>query len=191
VTAEPAGHVMWSPNPLRQRLANHTVEDVLLLPDDAPRVELSDGVMILVPSPTHDHQDITGLLWHWLRRNAPDGLRASLSTGVALSLDTTYEPDVLLVNAEAARNRHYTIAAQVVLVVEVVSPSTRKRDRLEKPADYAAAGIPHFWRIEQDPVHIFAYDLVGESYELVADSADELVLNEPFAISLPIRDITP
>jgi Uma2 family endonuclease len=182
---------MWSPNPLRQRLANYTVEDVLQLPDDAPRVELSDGVMILVPSPTHDHQDITGLLWHWLRRNVPDGLRASLSTGVALSLDTTYEPDVLLVNAEVARNRHYTIASQVVLVVEVVSPSTRKRDRLEKPADYAAAGIPHFWRIEQDPLHIFAYDLVGGSYELVADSAEELVLNEPFEIRLPIRDIAP
>jgi Uma2 family endonuclease len=191
VTAEPVGHVMWSPNPLRQRLANYTVEDTLQLPDDAPRVELSDGVMVLVPSPTHDHQDITGLLWHWLRRNVPDGLRASLSTGVALSLDTTYEPDVLLVNAEVARNRHYTIASQVVLVVEVVSPSTRKRDRLEKPADYAAAGIPHFWRIEQDPLHIFAYDLVGGSYELVADSAQELVLNEPFEIRLPIRDIAP
>ncbi|MEV6843413.1 Uma2 family endonuclease [Actinoplanes sp. NPDC051411] len=191
MSAEPAGHVMWSPSPLRQRLANYTVEDVLQLPDDAPRVELSDGVMILVPSPTHDHQDITGLLWHWLRRNVPDGLRASLSTGVALSLDTTYEPDVLLVNAEVARNRHYTIADQVVLVVEVVSPSTRKRDRLEKPADYAAAGIPHFWRIEQNPLHVFAYDLVAGGYELVADSAEELVLTKPFEIKLPIRDITP
>ena len=191
MTAEAAGHVMWSPNPLRQRLANHTVEDVLQLPDDAPRVELSDGVMIVVPSPTHDHQDITGLLWFWLRQHAPDGLRASLSTGVALSLDTTYEPDVLLVNAVVASNRHYTVADQVMLVVEVVSPSTRKRDRLEKPADYAAAGIPHFWRIEQDPLHIFAYDLVGSQYRLVADSETELVLSKPFEIKLPIRDITP
>jgi Uma2 family endonuclease len=83
MTAEPTGHVMWSPDPIRQRLANYILEDVLLLPDDAPRVELRDGVMIVVPSPTYDHQDIAGLLWAWLRRLAPQGLRASLATGVA------------------------------------------------------------------------------------------------------------
>jgi hypothetical protein len=52
MTAEPTGHVMWSPSPIRQRLANYFVEDVLNLPDDAPRVELRDGVMIVVPSHT-------------------------------------------------------------------------------------------------------------------------------------------
>jgi Uma2 family endonuclease len=191
MTAEPAGHVMWSPNPLRQRLANYFLEDVLNLPDDAPRVELRDGVMIVVPSPTYDHQDIAGLLCMWLRQRAPGGLRASLATGVALSLDTTYEPDVLLVSAEVDGARHYSVADKVELVVEVVSPGTKKRDRLERPAEYAAAGIPHYWRIEQGPPHIFAYDLIDGSYELVADSATEIVLSAPFEIKLPIREITP
>jgi len=191
MTAEPTGHVMWSPNPLRQRLANFFLEDVLNLPDDAPRVELRDGVMIVVPSPTYDHQDIAGLLWMWLRLHAPETLRASLATGVALSLDTTFEPDVLLVSAEVDGSRHYSMAERVELVVEVVSPGTRKRDRLEKPAEYAAAGIPHYWRVEQGPVHVFAYDLVDGRYELVADSDTELVLSAPFEIRLPILDITP
>ncbi len=191
MTAEPTGEVMWSPNPIRQRLANYFLEDVLALPDDSPRVELRDGVMIVVPSPTHDHQDIAGLIWVWLRQHAPDGLRASLATGVALSLDTTYEPDVLLVSAEIHGDRHYTVASHVTLAVEVVSPGTRKRDRLEKPAEYAAAGIPHYWRIEQGPLHIFAYDLVDGKYLLAADSETELVLSKPFEIKLPIRDITP
>ena len=62
MTAEPTGQVMWSPDPIRQRLAAHTLEDVLALPDDAPRVELTDGVMTVVPSPTYDHQDIAALL---------------------------------------------------------------------------------------------------------------------------------
>ena len=39
MTAEPTGHVMWSPDPIWQRLAVHTLEDVLKLPEDAPRVE--------------------------------------------------------------------------------------------------------------------------------------------------------
>jgi Uma2 family endonuclease len=191
MTAESAGHAMWSPNPIKQRLATYTIEDVLFLPDDAPRVELRDGVMIVVPSPTYDHQDIGGLLWYWFRLHAPREFRSSQATGVAVSLNTTFEPDVLLVNADVAGSNHYAVADQVTLVVEIVSPGTKKRDRLEKPAEYAAAGIPHYWRIEQSPIHIFAYDLADGRYELVTDSADELVLTAPFEIRLPIRDITP
>jgi Uma2 family endonuclease len=191
MTAEPVGHVMWTPHPVKQRLANHTIEDVLLLPDDAPRVELRDGVMIVVPSPTYNHQNIAGLLWYWLRQHAPSEYQASQATGVAVSLDTTFEPDVLLVDADIDGDRHYAVANRVTLAVEVVSPGTRKRDRLEKPAEYAAAGIPYYWRIEQDPLRIFAYALRADGYELVADSTEELVLNEPFEIRLAVRDITP
>jgi Uma2 family endonuclease len=191
MTAEPAGHVMWTPDPITQRLAAYTVEDVLSLPDDAPRVELRDGVMIVVPSPTYAHQDICGLLWSWLRQHSPERYRASLATGVLLSVEDTFEPDVLLVDANVPLTRHYAKAEQVTLAVEVVSPGTRKRDRLEKPAEYADAGIPHYWRIEQNPVHVFAYDLGKKGYELVADSADELVLSAPFEIRLPISEITP
>ena len=38
MTAEPTGHVMWSPDPIRQRSANFSLEDVLNLHDDAPLV---------------------------------------------------------------------------------------------------------------------------------------------------------
>ena len=191
MTAEPTGHAMWSPDPIRQRLAAHTLEDVLTLPDDAPRVELSDGVMTVVPSPTFGHQDITALLWSWLRQHAPENFRASLATGVALSLTTSFEPDVLLVDARVPDTNHFARADQVTLVVEVVSQGTKRRDRLEKPAEYAAAGIPHFWRIEQNPIHVFAYALGKSGYELVADATEELVLTEPFELRLLIRDITP
>jgi Uma2 family endonuclease len=86
----------------------------------------------------------------------------------------------------------------VVLAVEVVSPGTRRVDRFAKPGEYAAAGIRYYWRIEQDPVHVYAYRL-GErpgpsgfrQYELVADSADVLELAEPFEIKLPVAEITP
>jgi hypothetical protein len=75
----------------------------------------------------------------------------------------------------------------VLIAVEVVS-----RDRFEEPADYAAVRIPHYWRIEQDPVHVYAYEL-GEdgTYKLAADSDTELVLEQPFEIRLSIVDVTP
>jgi Uma2 family endonuclease len=191
MTAQPTGHVMWTPDPIKQRLAIYTIEDVLSLPDDAPRVELDDGVMFVVPSATYDHQDISGLLWFWLRQHAPREFRASQATGVAVSLNTTFEPDVLLVDADVAGSKHYAVADHVTLVVEIVSPGTKKRDRFDKPGDYAKAGIPHYWRIEQNPIHIFAYDLVDGQYRLAADSDELLILQSPFDIELHLREITP
>jgi hypothetical protein len=50
---------------------------------------------------------------------------------------------------------------------------------------------PHYWRIEQGPLHVFAYDLVGGTYDLVADSSERLTLAKPFPIDLDLQDITP
>jgi Uma2 family endonuclease len=191
MTAEPTGRVVWSPDPIRQRLANYSIEDVLNLPDDAPRVELRDGVMIVVPTPTLGHQNIGNLLWYWFRVNAPEQFETGTALGVLVGGGDTLEPDVLLINRPVAMENHFVLPSQVAIAVEVVSPGTKRRDRLEKPVEYAAALVPHFWRIEQNPAHVFAYDLVGDHYELIADSETELVLSAPFDIKLPIRDITP
>ncbi|MFG2047239.1 Uma2 family endonuclease [Micromonospora sp. NPDC048935] len=188
---EPPAHGMWTPDPVRQRLANHTIEDVLALPDDAPRVELRDGVLVVVPSPTIGHQNIGNRLWMWLFQHAPAEYEPVTAVGVALTHRNTLEPDVLLLSRPVVVENHYVDAEQVVLAVEVVSPGTRRRDRLEKPAGYADAGIRHYWRIEQNPVHVYAYDLVDGRYELVADSAEELIVAKPFDIRLHVRDITP
>jgi Uma2 family endonuclease len=148
--------------------------------------------MLVVPSPTVDRQDIGALLWSWFRRNALAEYRPVLAGGVAVEDNRTYEPDVLLLRSSVDGRRHYVPPEDVVIVVEVVSPSTRARDRFAKPAEYAAAGIPHFWRIEQDPMHLFAYRLGMEGrYELAADSTEILKLDEPFPIALPIAEITP
>lgn len=191
MTAEPSGHVMWTLDPVKQRLADQTVEDVLDLPDDAPRVELRDGVMIVVPSPSGGHQKINARLVAWFERHAPEEFEALMAVGVIIGHRDTLEPDIALLRQPVNFDHHYYDPSQVVLTVEIVSPGTKRRDRLEKPALYAAAGIPHFWRIEQSPLHIFAYDLTADGYDLVADSADRLSLTAPFEIELPIRDIAP
>lgn len=183
---------LWTPDPVRQRLADYTIEDVLALPDDAPRVELRDGVLLVVPSPTLGHQEIGNLLWMWFRHNTPPEFRASTALGTAIDFKNTLEPDVVLLREPAVMSRHYFTRGEVVLAVEVVSPGTRRRDRFEKPGAYARAGVPYFWRIEQNPTHIYAYALGRDGqYRLVADSDKELVLDAPFEIRLPIRDITP
>ncbi|MEV4636163.1 Uma2 family endonuclease [Actinoplanes sp. NPDC049548] len=191
MTAQPAGPAMWTPDPIRHRLADHTIEDVLVLPDDAPRVELRDGAMIGVPSPTIGHQNIGNLLCAWFRQHAPETFSPVTAVGVAMSVSDTLEPDVLLLRRPVTSTNHFVLPTQVVIAVEVVSPGTKRRDRLEKPAEYAAAGIPHFWRIEQDPLRVFAYDLVDGRYELAGEAGSELVLTAPFEIKLALRDLAP
>ena len=170
------------------------VEDLLTLPPDAPRVELVDGIIHVTPLPTLHHQDIAGLLTRWLRSRVPAHLRATQAVSVGLDVDASRRPDVLLHRAELPSDCWLLRPADVVLAVEIVSPGTRRVDRFAKPGEYAAAGIPFYWRIEQDPVHLYAYRLGpgGErQYELVDDSSEVIELSEPFAIKLPIAEIRP
>jgi Uma2 family endonuclease len=196
MTAQPTDswevHHGWAPEDARQRAADYTVEDILSLPDEAPRVELKDGVLLVVPSPAGGHQKIGHLLWRWFDDNAPDWFEALGAVGVAVDHKNTLEPDLVLLRAPVLPDRHYYLPEQVVIAVEVVSPGTKRRDRFEKPGAYAAAGVPHYWRIEQNPVHVYAYELDADgSYQLSADSGTELVLQRPFEIRLSIGAITP
>ena len=188
----------WQPDPIRQARADYTLEDLLALPPDAPRIELLDGVIHVTPSPTLGHQNVSLLLAQWLLRRAPAQLRVAQAVGVALSGNTSRQPDVLLHRADVRLDRSFLMPEDVVLAIEIVSPGTRRTDRFAKPGEYAAAGIPFYWRIEQDPVHVYAYRLGARSgrsgerqYELITDSDDAIKLTEPFPIELSVADITP
>ncbi|HWG98616.1 MAG TPA: Uma2 family endonuclease [Pilimelia sp.] len=200
MSAEPIAHppAPWHPDPVRQSRADHTLEDLLALPPGAPRVELVDGVLHVTPSPSLGHQHIAFLLCRWLTDHAPADLTATQAVQVALAADTARQPDVLLRVRDVDLAKSLLLPEQVLLAVEVVSPGTRRTDRFAKPAEYAAAGIHHYWRIEQDPIHLYAYRLADRpgpsgrrEYELVTDSADEITLTEPFALTLSINEITP
>jgi Uma2 family endonuclease len=69
------------------------------------------------------------------------------------------EPDVLVIRADADPGPLRTAyqPADVLLVVEVVSPDSQERDRKRKPQLYAEAGIPHFWRVEDNSRHPTVY----------------------------------
>ena len=194
VSAEPTPDAFepWQPDPVRQQRADYTIEDVVNLPDDAPRVELLDGVVTVVPTPSDNHQDIASLLHVWLRRHTPPGFKSSLMVGVAVGVQNSFEPDVLIRRSAPSGERHLFTPEDVLLVVEIVSPGTRRRDRFIKPAGYAAVGIRHYWRVEQNPVHVYAYDLGDDGhYALVAESADLLELDRPFPIKLTVAEIVP
>jgi Uma2 family endonuclease len=81
-------------------------------------------------------------------------------------------PDVLVVSESFfQRNPARIDAGEVLLAVEIISPGTRRTDRVLKAAEYAAAGIPHYWVIDLIvPASITTCTLVGAEYE-VAEKA--------------------
>lgn len=62
---------------------------------------------------------------------------------------------------------------------------------MEESAVHVDAGVRPSWRIEQNPVHVYPYDLVGGRYQPAVDAAEELIVEKPFDIRSRVRGIVP
>ncbi|MEU3755630.1 Uma2 family endonuclease [Streptomyces olivoreticuli] len=89
----------------------------------------------------------------------------------------------------------------VSLVVEVVSHGSRADDRFRKPAMYAEAGVPHYWRVERGedglPVlHEFRLDEPTGTYAPAQRSGgavhtDRFRAAVPFPVDIDLKSIFP
>ncbi|MEU7920647.1 Uma2 family endonuclease [Micromonospora zamorensis] len=173
-----------------------TTDDLDALPEDGHRRELLDGVLLMSPSPTRTHQKIAMLLGTALDEDCPDGYDVTQGVEVRINRTRSFIPDVLITTATAAaREPSKYEPHEVVLAVEIVSPSTRSIDRVLKPALYAQAGIPFYWRIETHggelEVVTYRIDAVNEVYTETGRWTKFVDTGEPFPINLPISRITP
>jgi len=172
-----------------------TTDDLDALPDDGLRRELLDGVLLSSPSPTDTHQIIAMRLGVALEQTCPPDLQVTQGVEVRISPRRSFIPDVLVATDEAARrrSRHYG-PHEVVLAVEIVSPTSTSMDRITKPALYAAAGIPFYWRIETVggiTVHTNKIDPEHEIYEPLGTFSETIDTELPWPIKLPIGPLTP
>jgi len=165
------------------------------LPDLPPHTELIDGSLILVSPQADFHSLVNSVLEAALRGTAPPELRVRREMTVTLGRRQRPEPDVIVIHAEAARDRRQTTFQpdDVVLAIEVVSPESRVRDRKRKPLLYAEAGIEHFWLVENEqdkPVlHTFVLDRDLESYVPTGIHQDRVRLDVPYPIEIDFSEI--
>jgi Uma2 family endonuclease len=167
-----------------------TVDDLDALPEDGVRREIIDGVLIVSPSPTASHQNIAARLCVALGSLCPPEFDTTQGVEVRIGKHRALIPDVLAVTARAAeRNPHWFAPHEVVLAVEVVSPSSVAFDRITKPALYAQAGIPSYWRIEsvgELTVHTYALDPSAEVYRDTGSFTTAIEVDQPWRILLPV-----
>jgi len=129
--------------------------DYARLPDES-RYEMLYGRFYLSPSPLPLHQIVVRILCRWLEDViGPSGgivLPAPLDT--ALSDHTVVQPDILYITAERSSIVRERIEGAPDLVIEVLSPSTARRDRGEKLQAYAEFGVREYWLVDLTALHV-------------------------------------
>ncbi len=139
-----------------------TVEDYEALPDDQ-RVELIDGVFYDMPAPQTDHQALAGEIYLqlklYIREKGGSCMPFISPLDVQLNCDdkTMMEPDVLIV-CDRSKLRRKRIYGAPDFIVEVLSPSTKKKDRFTKLTKYKNAGVREYWMIDIPRETIIVYD---------------------------------
>jgi Uma2 family endonuclease len=135
-----------------------TLADYLALPEEPERrFELQEGALVVVPGATGGHQNTSLELAVQIRHQLRDDLKVLLDVDVNLDLvppdqpATVRRPDLVVVPRpafERTRDGGVLSASEVVLAVEIISPSSRRTDSVFKHSEYADAGIGHYWIVD-------------------------------------------
>jgi Uma2 family endonuclease len=168
-----------------------TVEQLDTWPESHTRYELTDGALTVSPSPSSLHQAVSGRLYALLDDVASADLAVTQAVEIRLGRQLTRIPDLLVVRSDDPA-RHWFAPAEVLLAVEIESPGSHAEDRITKPALYARHGIPHFWRVELEPIAVRQYRLgSGETYREAGSSDERLAATEPFPVDVALADLLP
>ena len=131
-----------------------TVELVRALPDDGNRHEVIDGKLLVTPAPSWIHQiavlELALLLVPYLREHRI-GHEIVAPADVVFEPRTAVEPDLFVVPLVNGAVPHaWEEVGRLLLVVEVISPSTRQTDRTDKRKLYQRKNVPEYWVVDTD-----------------------------------------
>ncbi|MGW6056394.1 Uma2 family endonuclease [Streptomyces sp. NPDC055189] len=174
-----------------------TADDLDRIPGLPPHTELIDGSLVFMSPQTAFHGRCMRLLENSLLEQAPPHLDVMREMAVRLDAKNRPEPDVLVFAVEANTGPQQTWyePEDILLAIEVVSPDSRERDREVKPRKYAEAGVPHFWRVEQDEekglpvVYVFELDPATKAYGLIGIFHDRLKVSSPFDVEIDLTAV--
>jgi Uma2 family endonuclease len=171
-----------------------SAQDYEALPEEiCRRIEIVDGAVIVNAAPRRQHQDIC--------RRLANALEAACGPALAVSMDVDLRlrdipllnrrPDAVVYDASlpddaVLRPQH------CMLVVEVMSPGSVTTDQTDKPAEYAAAGIRHYWRVEHDPAEsvlsVFCYrlDPTTGTYASAGVHSGKMTVTDPVSVTVDL-----
>jgi Uma2 family endonuclease len=164
--------------------------------DDQYRWELQEGNLLMSPSPSPDHMIVSYGLCDQLTSQAPADVRVIQDVDLDLQLAPpdkpgwARRPDLVVVDhkaVERVRNEGGLLrASEAHLVVEIVSPGSRRTDYVVKRDEYADAEIGHYWIVDLTrPVSLQAYHLAADfGYAGDGEFTGEFTTDAPFPMTI-------
>lgn len=176
-----------------------TYEDYKSLPfSETRRYELLGGELIMVPSPSFEHQRIS---WELEFRLSEFVRRHQLGMVLHAPLDVVLgkgedrevaQPDILFISNERRTIIHREeIRGAPDLIVEILSPSTADYDRRYKRTLYARHGVSEYWLVDPDAQTIEVLALTERGYERAGLYKKNETLGSPLlpGLRIPVDEI--
>lgn len=158
--------------------------------DGGIRRELVDGTLIVSPFASRRHQLAVQRLNQILVAACPSRLLVLGTTNVDRKPATNLQPDLTVIRA-AGIDKPAT-EDRPVLVVEVLSLSTRRFDLTIKRQLYAEFGIPSYWLVDIEEPSVTILELIGDEYAEVQRLTGTVAgsVSRPFPVSFAAADLT-
>ncbi|NLJ25102.1 MAG: Uma2 family endonuclease [Firmicutes bacterium] len=163
----------------------YTYEDYLKLPDEELyHYEILDGMLIREPAPTTLHQRVSRriqrLLEDYFWETDPGAEVFNAPIDLTLSDTNVVQPDLVYVPSNSHIVEEKRINGIPQLVVEVISPSTKSKDRIEKADIYRRLGVPHYWIVDpvEQTIEALRLTCVGD-YDIISSAEGSGVFTHP------------
>jgi Uma2 family endonuclease len=183
---------MAMPLPVTPREPGHwTIADLERLPADGNRYEIIDGVLYVSPAPSLTHQRACLELYVALRAYLEQhriGEAFLTPADLEYSRDTLVEPDLMVLpTANGPLPQRWRGSDGVLLAVEILSPSTARKDRGEKRALYQREHTPEYWIVDLDARLVERWRPADERPEILVERLTWVPATaaEPFVLPLP------
>jgi Uma2 family endonuclease len=138
--------------PMAQKAMRWTRADLQRLPDDGNKYEVVRGELFVTPAPSSGHQEIISVLAQHITPyvQAQALGRVHQARSVVVIEGSEVEPDLYVRPTVPLPPPSWKNAPRPILVVEVLSNATRRRDQIKKRSLYMDARIAEYWIVDRD-----------------------------------------
>ena len=170
----------------------YTYQDYLGLPDEPGyRFEILEGELIKEPSPNVPHQRasrrLQRILEDYFWEVDPAGEIFNAPLDVTPENTTVVQPDLFYVSGEQKEIVEYArIVGSPTLLVEILSPSTSRKDRFRKMQIYQRLKVKHYWLVNPEEKTLECFSFRDGLYALVASGMEDDVIEHPEFLNLTI-----
>ncbi len=128
-----------------------TLADLDRLPDDGNRYEVIDGELFVTPAPSPVHEVLAAALQDLLQPYVKKEQLGRAYTGksVIQTKKSQVEPDLLVRAVPQPIPEEWPAMPTPILVVEVLSGITQRRDQIQKRAFYLRSGVAEYWIVNR------------------------------------------